>query len=325
MDPLAPVIADRPPDGVRKIFYNARGLRAGWRLLIFLIIVLLLGIIANSAIGAVIALMAPKQAQVLKSGPPNPPVMLFSELVSFLTIVFATWVMSRIERRSMGEYGLPLRTGALSRFFRGYVFWGFIPLTLLLSALRLLHAFYFGPTVLHGMQIVYWAAFWGLVFLLVGLFEEYLLRGYALFTLADGIGFWPAAIFLAAMFAFAHSRNPGENRIGILMTSFFAIFASIALWRTGNLWLAVGAHAGWDWGESYFYGVSDSGLQLPGHLLNPHSQGPEWLTGGTVGPEGSVLALVALTLMSIGVAIAYRQGGALRRPVLYPTPAPPAK
>jgi membrane protease YdiL (CAAX protease family) len=78
------------------------------------------------------------------------------------------------------------------------------------------------------------------------------------------------------------------------------------LWRTGNLWLAVGAHAGWDWGQSFFFGVSDSGFQAPGHLLNPHAAGPDWLSGGTVGPEGSVLTLILLAMMTVLFLALYR-------------------
>jgi membrane protease YdiL (CAAX protease family) len=100
------------------------------------------------------------------------------------------------------------------------------------------------------------------------------------------------------------------------------MFASIVFWRTGNLWLAVGAHAGWDWGESYFYGVNDSGFQAPGHLLNPHIQGADWLSGGTVGPEGSILSLLILTVMCVLVWLTYRRRSGPERPVLYTMPLP---
>ena len=102
--------------------------------------------------------------------------------------------------------------------------------------------------------------------------------------------------------------NGGETRIGIIATAFFALFAAATLWRTGSLWLAVGAHAGWDWGQSYFFGVNDSGFQAPGHLLNPHiGAGPDWLTGGTVGPEGSVVTLILWALMAVIFLVAYRK------------------
>jgi membrane protease YdiL (CAAX protease family) len=312
-----PSLVNQSPQRSVNIFLNERGLRPGWRLLIFIAIFLCL----QSLAGVILVLFGVKRAQFAH---PSPGLMLSSEFLSLCCVLIASWIMSRIEHCNMGEYGLPLRNSqALSRFARGYLFWGFVPLSALLLCLHGLHAFDFGTLALHGGQILYWAALWGLLFLFVGLFEEYLLRGYALHTLAEGIGFWPAAIVLAALFALGHATNTGETRIGLVMTGFFAIFASVLLWRTGNLWLAVGAHAGWDWAQTYFYGVSDSGLLTPGHLLNSRIEGAAWLNGGSVGPEGSALALPTLTLMFIAALVIYRKGQQPPRAVLYSMPLPP--
>ena len=287
------------------ILYNDHGLRAGWRLLIYfgMIFILVLG-------GGLIA------KRVASGHAKTPQLSDFShaifqgigELVFFLVLLFLAWIMSKIERRNVGAYGLPLQKAAISGFIRGYFLWGFLPLAILLSLLRALHVFYFGNLSPLNSQILGWGALWFIFFLLVGLAEEYSLRGYFLYTLADGIGFWPAAIIQAVLFARAHMGNGGETRIGIIATGVFAIFAAATLWRTGNLWLAVGAHAGWDWGQSFFFGVNDSGLKVTGHLLNPIlAQGPDWLTGGSVGPEGSVLTLILWTLMTVLFLALYRK------------------
>jgi membrane protease YdiL (CAAX protease family) len=233
-------------------------------------------------------------------------------LIVFLVVVLITWVMSRIERRAVGAYGLPLKQSAWSSFFVGYFLWGFLPLTLLLLVMRALGVFFLDGVVLHGADIAYFALVWGLVFLCVGFFEEYLFRGYPLYTLADGVGFWPAAVLMALVFGFAHMGNGGETRIGIADVCLFAMFAATTLRLTGNLWLAVGAHAGWDWGQSFFFGVNDSGAPAVGHLLDSHVQGPEWLSGGSVGPEGSVLSSLMQILMIAAFVAIYRQ----RRPGL---------
>lgn len=293
------------------VFYNDRGLRAGWRLLIYcgMIFILILGV------GAIAKRIGSGQAK----GAPSSDFLrtifqAIGELVLFLVLLFLAWVMSKIERRSVDVYGLPLERSVLSRLVRGYLFWGFLPLALLLCILRGLHVFYFGNLSALNAQIVGWGVLWFFFFLLVGLFEEYSLRGYLLYTLADGIGFWPAAIIQALLFARGHMGNGGETRVGIIATGIFALFAAATLWRTGSLWLAVGAHAGWDWGQSFFFGVNDSGLQVPGHLLNPHlAQGPDWLTGGSVGPEGSVVTLVLWVLMTVLFLALYRKR---REPVL---------
>ena len=312
---LQPIQTEQRPRPLNTVFFNERGLRAGWRLLIFVAILFVLQFVLGLVLKAV---MRPANAPLPTPSGISPTVAL-PEIVLFVFVAFASWLMSRMEKRDMGEYGLPLKnSGFLSQFALGYLFWGFLPLALLLSVMRLLHVFYFGGLALHAGQILYWGLIWWGVFLLVGLFEEYLLRGYLLYTLADGIGFWPAAIVLASLFALGHARNSGETRIGVIMTALFAIFASIVLWRTGSLWLAVGSHAGWDWGESYFFGTNDSGLPAQGHLLNSHTAGPGWLSGGSVGPEGSMLTLILMLLMSITAYFVLRKPS--RKPALVITP-----
>jgi len=54
-------------------------------------------------------------------------------------------------------------------------------------------------------------------------------------------------------------------------------------------------HAAWDWAETYFFGVADSGMPANGHLLNTTLSGSKWMTGGTVGPEGSFVELVIVS------------------------------
>jgi membrane protease YdiL (CAAX protease family) len=69
--------------------------------------------------------------------------------------------------------------------------------------------------------------------------------------------------------------------------------------RTGNLWFAIGFHAAWDWAETFFYGTPDSGLLGVGRFLNSSVHGPNWLTGGSAGPEGSVFAILILLLCAL--------------------------
>jgi membrane protease YdiL (CAAX protease family) len=292
------------PTLIRTIFFNDRGLRAGWRLVIYCAMMAAL-IIGGSLIGKLLAGTA-------QNGPKPPEFVLrifqgVGELIFFLLLLLLARIMSKIERRKMGAYGLPLQRSLVPAFFTGYFFWGFLPLTVLLLVLRFCGVFYFGNFSPLNPQILGWCLLWLIFFLLVALFEEYFFRGYVLYTLADGIGFWPAAIILAIGFARAHMGNGGETRIGIIATAVFALFAAATIWRTGNLWLAVGAHAGWDWGQSFFYGVNDSGFQAPGHLLNPHSTGPAWLSGGSVGPEGSVVTLVLWAAMTVYFLMYYRR------------------
>jgi uncharacterized protein len=140
----------------------------------------------------------------------------------------------------------------------------------------------------------------------VGLFEEFLLRGYSQFTLTRGVGFWPAALALSCAFGLIHLKNDEEHWPGLLAAAFIGLFFCLTLRRTGNLWFAVGFHAAWDWGETFFYSVPDSGMTAPGHLLSSSLHGPAWLSGGSVGPEGSILCFLVIALVWILFAKIYR-------------------
>ena len=215
------------------------------------------------------------------------------EFAFFVAAAIPALVLARIEHRRWGAYGLPLRQ-AFGKLFWVGAGWGFAGITLLLVVLHGLHVFDFGHLVLHGARLAKFAAFWAGTFLLVGLYEEFLFRGYSLFTLARGIGFWWAAAVLSATFGLIHLGNGGEDWRGILVAASIGFFFCLTLRRTGSLWFAVGFHAAWDWGESFFYSVPDSGSVSPGHLLSSSFHGPVWLTGGSVGPEGSVLCFVVI-------------------------------
>jgi membrane protease YdiL (CAAX protease family) len=217
-------------------------------------------------------------------------------IVLVISSLLPACILAAVEKRPFGAYGLPGR-GVFSKPFWLGLAWGIVALSVLMLLMRLAGAFSFGNFALHGVRALEFAGFWGAFFLLVGFFEEFTFRGYTQFTLARGIGFWPAALILSFIFGAIHLQNPGEAWVGALCAGLIGLFFCFTLRRTGSLWFAVGMHASWDWGESYLYSVPDSGGMVTGHLLNSGFHGTRWLTGGPVGPEGSVLVFVVIALM----------------------------
>lgn len=267
----------------RRILFISKEIRAGWRLLIFLVLVIGLLNASNLLVGR---LLHVADETVL---------FLVREVMDFLIFLLASWIMGRIEHRTIGDYGLPWRRMFRAQFWQGALL-GFAAITSLLVAMRVAGVFYFGTFALHSAEVWKWGTIWLLVFVLVALREEFRARGYALFTLSSGIGFWPAAILSAAYFGYSHHGNSGEDWIGLFNAGAFGILLCFLLRRTGDLWMPIGFHMAFDWGETYFYGVANSGQVLPGHLLNSSSIGPVWLSGGTVGPEGSFLCTLMIVV-----------------------------
>ena len=62
-----------------------------------------------------------------------------------------------------------------------------------------------------------------------------------------------------------HLGNGGEDFMGIAAAALIGFFFCLTLWRTGNLWWAVGFHMSFDWGETFLFSVPNSGNVAPGH------------------------------------------------------------
>jgi membrane protease YdiL (CAAX protease family) len=225
--------------------------------------------------------------------------------ILFLTAM-AALIMARIERRRFGVYGLPARFAFRKDFWVGTII-GFVAISVCLLGIFALHGFQLAGLAIHGQTIITAVAAWSVAFVIVGLAEEFAFRGYLQFTLTTGMGFWPSAILLSLLFGLAHASNPGESRLGLLSVVFFGLLFCLFLRRTGNLWWAVGFHAGWDWGQTFFYGVPDSGLAAYHNLFNSTFHGPTWLTGGSVGPEASIFTPIVLALVAILFSRVYRE------------------
>ena len=213
-----------------------------------------------------------------------------------LATILPAVVMARIEGRPFGDFGLPARRAFGRNFWVGAL-WGIVSLSVLMLTLRGTGAFEFGSLALHGIRIWKFAAYYAVLFLLTGFFEDFLMRGYSQWVLSQGMDFWPAAALLSFAFGYIHSGNSGEAMTGLIAAGLIGFFLCLTLRRTGTLWWAVGFHMAWDWGESYLYSVPDSGTLLPGHLLNSSLHGPDWLAGGSVGPEGSYLVFAVIGML----------------------------
>jgi membrane protease YdiL (CAAX protease family) len=299
-----------PPSTLHQVLFGPDGLRAGWGLLLFIALFAAVIFSAN-VIAHQLHPHVPKAVASDKSVPLRS--MLIGEFIPFAATLLVTWIMSKIERRPNSVYGLGGRR-KLSRFLSGLA-WGVAFLSLLVFSLWKTGLLIVDSRLLFGGNVFHYGAVWLVGFLLVGLFEEYLTRGYLQFTLARGLagfykwafkarhstalGFWSAALILSSLFGLVHGSNPGESPIGLLCAGLAAMVFCLSLWRTGSLWWAIGFHATWDWAQSFVYGVADSGTMVQHHLLATHPLGKPLLSGGTTGPEGSLFVIPVLALICL--------------------------
>jgi membrane protease YdiL (CAAX protease family) len=180
------------PNVVVRMLMGGQGLRAGWSVLLFLLVCFLL-LFPLSFLANRIAL----NVLHLQKGKFTPTSAILQELVLVLAILGAGTIVALIERRKLLDYNLtgPRRT----RNFLGGLAAGFVALSALVGALAAGGWLHFGPLALSGAQIFGYAALWGGCFLLVGFFEEGMFRCYLQFTLTRGINFWWALGIEAAI------------------------------------------------------------------------------------------------------------------------------
>jgi hypothetical protein len=221
--------------------------------------------------------------------------------------------MSKIEHRPNSVYGFG-DSRKVQHFFAG-MGWGIICLSLLILTLLKAGLLVIDGRLLFGRDILRYGAIWLFGFFLVGLLEEYLTRGFVQYTLTRGLaglyqwafktrhsaalGFWTSAVIFSILFGLGHGKNQGESPIGLLSAGLAAMVFCFSLWRTGSLWWAIGLHTSWDWGQSFLYGVPDSGTMVQHHLLATHPVGKPILSGGTTGPEGSIFIVAILALVAL--------------------------
>ncbi len=274
------------------LLFGQQGLRAGWGCLLFLVLLTALSFLIHAAEKYAFHLSSPAKGAAM-----TPALMIAGELTATGMILLATFTAARIERRRFLSFGLGDRA-FLPRLAVGLVS-GFAAISALVGLLWAGRLLVLGRALLPGSRALEYGLAWSLAFLLVGFFEEMLLRGYLLFTLGRGIGFWWSALVLSAAFGLIHGNNPGETPVGLFAAAAVGLFFCLTIWYTGSLWWAIGFHAAWDWGESFFWGTSDSGMLVRGHLFQERPQGPRLWSGGATGPEGSLLIFPVLLVCAL--------------------------
>jgi len=301
------------------LFFGRFGLRASWGMAIFMvacIFFLLAGNVAGAVASGIWKEFLAAQLNNTQSQlhiPLVPSFVLASDGLQVLGMLVLCWFFSKAERRRLDAYGIGRKR--LSDLLPGAV-WGLITLSLLVLVLRTLHLLVFDARLLSAPAAFAYGIKWLIAFLMVGLAEEYMLRGYLQFTLTRGlfglgqaisparaqaIAFWIAAFIMSVLFGAGHLQNANENPLGLVMVFLAGIVFSYALWRTGSLWWAIGFHMAWDWAQSFLYGVPDSGQVSIGRLFQTHPVGNRLLSGDIDGPEGSVyvIPVMLLTLLII--------------------------
>ena len=126
--------------------------------------------------------------------------------------------------------------------------------------------------------------------------EEMLFRGYGFQVLVRLAGPYATILPTSALFALAHYGNPNSTRLSMVNTLLWGVILGCAVLRSGDLWLPIGIHFGWNWVLPLF-GVNLSGFTMKTSGYAMHWKIGELWSGGEYGPEAGLLSLLVLVLL----------------------------
>jgi membrane protease YdiL (CAAX protease family) len=149
--------------------------------------------------------------------------------------------------------------------------------------------------------------------IMAGVTEEILIRAVAFRILEGWLGSWLALVISAALFGLLHLAGPHATMVSCAAIALEAgVMFAAAYMVTRRLWLAIGIHASWNFTQSGIFGVATSGTQSTGYLEGT-LRGPSILSGGTFGPEASIVAVVVCLGAGLCLLrVAYKRGHILR-------------
>ena len=160
--------------------------------------------------------------------------------------------------------------------------------------------------------------------ILAGFTEEILVRGVMLRLIEGWLGTWWALAITAVFFGVAHLGNPQATVFGAVAIILEAgILLGACYLLTRRLWLAIGVHAAWNFVQGGIFGSDISGTGSGRGLIEARFTGPDLLTGGAMGVEGSIVAVLLCTTAGLAMLLAvYRRG--LIVPSCWRRPAAPS-
>ncbi len=303
---------------MKKLFWKTEEnrLRFVWRFAIYALLI----------VGAMFLLSAVVEWAVRQtaSGLPNGPLLqIVNGLITAVAMLGAAVLAARwLDRRKFSDYGF--------HFSRRWWFdlaFG-LGLGAILMGLIFLVEWAFGWIQIEGMLVNRVPAWpWGawilsdvVLFLCVGIYEEFFTRGYLLRNLAEAFctrriqpktALLLAYLISSSIFGLLHLANNNASLISTLNLIAAGVFLGLGYVLTGELAISIGLHITWNFFQGTVFGFPVSGGASAASLIGITQQGSDWATGGAFGPEAGALGLAALLLGSllIGLWVRTTRGG----------------
>ena len=285
---------------VHQIFFNNVGrVRSGWRLAIFCGVFFVLAYVGTQALRLIYALIENVAPGLMRG---NDVADLISRLMLLVLSLTAGYICARaLEHLPWRSLGLTFH----AKWLRDLIVGSVIGVGTLAIAAAV--AFAGGGLSFRlssaGISLVLTTLLMSAgLFIVAGLAEEALCRGYPLQTFVRAGLFWIGALLTSVAFAAGHLKNPNAGAwLAFANTALAGVWLAVAYLRTRSLWLPLGVHWAWNWALGALFGLPVSGITrvAPNPMLVGTDLGPAWLTGARYGIEGGIACTIALVVSTI--------------------------
>jgi hypothetical protein len=286
------------PSLAEKIFIADGRLRPAWRF-------------ALSIPGVFVAFLAAQLGlemvpQGVKSRFASFQIFFFNHLLLLLALLGVFKILTAFcDRTPLGSVGLAFHSRWGRELGVGTILGAVMILTV--AALEgILRQAHFGVNSLSPAQVLSTGGFYGVTFGLAATNEELVFRGYPFQRLVEAITAAGGIFLTSALFGLAHLGNAHHTWVSTANTALVGVPLAIAYLRTRSLWMPVGIHFSWNFVLGFVIGLPISGYALPESLLKAQVHGAAWLTGAEYGPEGGVLATIAILGATIYLLLSKR-------------------
>lgn len=224
------------------------------------------------------------------------PLLFSTVIITVIAILYCRF----IEKRSMYSMGFTTKRAFYDYGIGLLVGLGLFSISVLISWISgTIH--YNGYTLGNGIGLLI-AFFLG--FIIQGMSEEVLLRGYLMVSIASKNSVILAIMANSILFALLHIFNNGITLLAIINLTLFGVFASVYMLKTNNIWGVCAIHTMWNFAQGNIFGISVSGMEMKASVFSfvPSNEGT-LINGGTFGLEGGLAVTIVLTIAIIAIVL----------------------
>jgi len=206
-----------------------------------------------------------------------------------ITVLLLFWLIYKRPLRQMGLYS----EGWFGQLMFGIAF-GAISISLIVIIMLVSGLIQISAVNLGNLSNqLFWRGL--LVFVGVGVFEEFLARGFVMSALKTTRNKWVIVLLSSFIFGILHIANPSATPFALINITLIGVLIAYLFIKTGQLWASIGIHFVWNFVQGNIFGSLVSGVDTIS-IMQIDVVGAEWLTGGLFGLEGGVICTFVVLL-----------------------------